>query len=113
MALLGYTRMSTAHQDAQLQTDALLAAGVHPEHLFPDVVSGSKEARIRSGMQQLLAFARSGDTDLLRVFWTAELVDFSTLPVLAVDNHSGLRWAGDIRVRSAGGGCCRTLRYIG
>ncbi|MET3923784.1 APC family permease, partial [Arthrobacter sp. UYEF20] len=31
--------------------------------------------------------------ELPRGFRTAELVDSSTLPVLAVDNHSGLRWA--------------------
>ncbi|WP_354576844.1 RHS repeat-associated core domain-containing protein, partial [Frigoribacterium sp. UYMn621] len=30
---------------------------------------------------------------LLRGFRTAELVDSSTLPGLAADNHSGLRWA--------------------
>jgi hypothetical protein len=30
-------------------------------------------------------------TELLRGFRTADLVDSSTLPRLAVDNHSGLR----------------------
>jgi hypothetical protein len=29
-------------------------------------------------------------TELPRAFWTAELVDSSTLPMLAVGNHSGL-----------------------
>ncbi|WP_197515664.1 helix-turn-helix domain-containing protein [Arthrobacter sp. U41] len=47
---------------------------------------------------------------LLRGFRTAELVDSSTLPRLAVDNHSGLRWAGGNPARSDGAGCCKTPR---
>jgi len=39
-----------------------------------------------------------------------ELVDSSTLPRLAVDNHSGLRWAAGNRARSDGAGCCKNLR---
>lgn len=50
---------------------------------------------------------------LLRGFRTAELVDSSTLPGLAVDNHSGLRWGVGSRALSAGVGCCRTPRCIG
>ena len=50
---------------------------------------------------------------LLRGFRTAELVDFSTLPGLAADNHSGLRWVVGSRARSAGAGCCKTPRCIG
>ena len=48
---------------------------------------------------------------LPRGFRTAELMDSSTLPGLAVDNHSGLRWAAGNRARSAGVGCCKTPRY--
>lgn len=43
-------------------------------------------------------FDRAG-CELLRGFRTAELVNSSTLPRLAVDNHSGHRWAGGNRVR--------------
>ncbi|HZJ07609.1 MAG TPA: acyltransferase [Nocardioidaceae bacterium] len=51
--------------------------------------------------------------ELPRGFRTAELVDSSTLPGLAVDNHSGLRWAVGNRERSAGAGCCKTPRCSG
>ena len=50
---------------------------------------------------------------LPRRFRTAELVFSSTLPGLAVDNHSGLRWACGSRVLSAGAGCCRSPRCSG
>ena len=42
MRLLGYTRVSTAGQDAQLQLDALVGAGVQKRDVFSDVTSGSK-----------------------------------------------------------------------
>ncbi len=39
---LGYTRVSTSSQDAQLQLDALVAAGVQKRDVFTDVTSGSR-----------------------------------------------------------------------
>lgn len=44
MRHLGYTRVSTATQDAQLQLDALLGAGVQKRDVFSDVTSGSRTA---------------------------------------------------------------------
>ena len=44
MRLLGYTRVSTASQDSQLQVDALLGQGVQRRDVFFDVTSGSKTA---------------------------------------------------------------------
>lgn len=44
MRHLGYTRVSTASQDAQLQLDALVAAGVQKRDVFFDVTSGSRTA---------------------------------------------------------------------
>jgi hypothetical protein len=38
---LGYTRVSTSNQDAGLQLDALVAAGVQKRDVFADVTSGS------------------------------------------------------------------------
>ena len=61
MRLLGYTRISTAAQDAQLQLDALLSIGVQKRDVFADVTSGSKAAATRPGMQQLLEYAEAGD----------------------------------------------------
>ncbi len=62
MRLLGYTRVSTSSQDAQLQLDALLATGVQKGDVFADVTSGSKAAVERPGMKKLLAYAEKGDT---------------------------------------------------
>lgn len=45
MRLLGYARVSTAGQNAQLQLDALLEAGVQKRDVFADVTSGSKDAK--------------------------------------------------------------------
>jgi DNA invertase Pin-like site-specific DNA recombinase len=62
MRLLGYTRVSTISQDAQLQMDALVAVGVEPRDVFADVTSGSRKAVDRPGMRRLLEYAAPGDT---------------------------------------------------
>lgn len=62
MRLLGYTRVSTAGQDAQLQVDALVGAGVQKRDVFSDVTSGSRTAAERPGMKRLLDYAQDGDT---------------------------------------------------
>jgi DNA invertase Pin-like site-specific DNA recombinase len=88
MALLGYTRISTVHQDDQLQRDALLKAGVLPEHIYSDVVSGSRDVRTRPGMMKLLQFVRAEDTI---VVWRIDRLGRSLLDVLAT--------VADFRVR--------------
>jgi DNA invertase Pin-like site-specific DNA recombinase len=80
MALLGYTRISTVHQDDQLQRDALVKAGVLPEHIYSDVVSGAKDVRTRPGMMKLLHFVRAEDTI---VVWRIDRLGRSLLDVLA------------------------------
>jgi DNA invertase Pin-like site-specific DNA recombinase len=80
VALLGYTRISTVHQDDQLQRDALLNAGVLSEHIYSDVVSGSKDVRTRPGMMKLLQFVRAEDTI---VVWRIDRLGRSLLDVLA------------------------------
>lgn len=62
MGQLGYTRVSTSNQDAQLQLDALLSVGVQKRDVFADVTSGSKTAIERPGMKRLLEYAEEGDT---------------------------------------------------
>lgn len=54
MRLLGYTRVSTASQDSQLQGDALLGEGGQRRDVFFDVTSGSKTEVSRPGMKRLL-----------------------------------------------------------
>jgi len=54
--LLGYTRVSTTSQDAQLQLDALIKDGVQKRDVFADVTSGSRAAIERPGMKKLLEY---------------------------------------------------------
>ena len=56
--LIGLARVSTDAQDAQLQQDALTAAGC--EQLYTDTVSGS--VTTRPGLTQALSHLRAGDT---------------------------------------------------
>lgn len=79
MRQLGYTRVSTSSQDAQLQLDALVRAGVQKRDVFTDVTSGSKAAAERPGMQKLLAYAEPGDTV---VVWRVDRLGRSLIDVL-------------------------------
>lgn len=79
MRLLGYTRISTASQDAQLQLDALVSAGVQPRDIFSDVTSGRKTAAERPGMVKLLDYAQEGDTV---VVWRVDRLGRSLIDVL-------------------------------
>src|SRR5512137_3045105 len=58
--LLGYARVSKDKQELQLQTDALLKAGVPKQLMFVDKVSGAKVAR--PGLDECLGQLREGDT---------------------------------------------------
>lgn len=59
MTLLGYARVSTTDQDLSLQRDALLAAGIDPERLYEDQMSGKRDDR--PGLEQCLKALREGD----------------------------------------------------
>lgn len=98
MRHLGYTRVSTSSQDAQLQLDALVAAGVQKRDVFADVTSGSKAAADRPGMKKLLAYAEDGDTV---VVWRVDRLGRSLIDVLNTVNL--LRERG-IHVRSISDG---------
>jgi len=56
--LVGYARVSTDDQNLDLQRDALKKAGC--EQIYEDQLSGARAER--PGLQQALAYARSGDT---------------------------------------------------
>lgn len=65
MALIGYMRVSKSDgsQTTDLQRDALLAAGVDPDHLYEDRASGKKEDRPE--LASCLKALRPGDTLLV------------------------------------------------
>lgn len=83
MRLLGYTRVSTASQDSQLQLNALLSAGVQKRDVFSDVTSGSRAAADRPGMRKLLEYAEAGDT---LVVWRVDRLGRSLIDVLNTVN---------------------------
>ena len=58
--LLGYARVSTSKQTLDQQFDALAAAGVDPERIFTDKLSGARDDR--PGLAELPKYARPGDT---------------------------------------------------
>lgn len=58
MVNIGYVRVSTSRQKTDPQRDALEAFGV--ERIFEDKASGAKTDR--KGLNELLAYARDGDT---------------------------------------------------
>ena len=76
---LGYNRVSTSGQDAQLQLDALVAAGVQKHDAFADVTSGGKTALEGRGMKRLLEDAEEGDTV---VVWWVDRLGRSLIDVL-------------------------------
>jgi DNA invertase Pin-like site-specific DNA recombinase len=95
---LGYTRVSTRSQDALLQLDALVAAGVQKRDVFADVTSGSKTAAQRPGMTKLLDYAEPGDTV---VVWRIDRLGRSLIDVL---NTVNLLRERDVALRSISDG---------
>ena len=79
MRLVGYTRVSTSSQDAQLQIDALMDAGVQERDIFSDVTSGSRNAMDRPKMKKLLEYVVEGDTV---VVWRIDRLGRSLIDVL-------------------------------
>jgi DNA invertase Pin-like site-specific DNA recombinase len=58
---LGYARVSTGHQSLDQQLDALSAAGVSPDRIYQDKLSGTSSREQRPGLASLLDYARPGD----------------------------------------------------
>jgi DNA invertase Pin-like site-specific DNA recombinase len=58
---IGYARISTGHQSLDQQVDALTAAGVDPNRVYSDKLSGTSTREQRPGFAALLDYAREGD----------------------------------------------------
>ena len=78
--LVGYERISTdgGRQSADLQRDALIAAGVDARHIYGDKLSGSRDDR--PGLKACLAFLNAGDT---LVVWKLDRLGRSLSHLLA------------------------------
>ena len=98
MRHLGYTRVSTASQDTQLQLDALVDSGVQKRDVFSDVTSGSRAAIERPGMKRLMDYVEPGDTV---VVWRIDRLGRSLIDVLNTVNL--LRDKG-VKIRSLSDG---------
>ena len=98
MRHLGYTRVSTASQGAQLQLDALVDSGVQKRDVFSDVTSGSRAAIERPGMKRLMDYVEPGDTV---VVWRIDRLGRSLIDVLNTVNL--LRDKG-VKIRSLSDG---------
>ena len=77
--LVGLARVSTDHQDAQLQLDALTEAGVHK--IFEEKISTRKAADDRAGLQAALEYVRPGDT---LVVWKLDRLGRSAKELLTI-----------------------------
>lgn len=84
---LGYARVSTADQNAQLQMDALVAAGC--QRTFSEQVSGAQ--RDRPQLAAALEFARSGD---VIVVWKLDRLARSLSQLLATSDMLNQRGVG-------------------
>ncbi len=87
--LVGYARVSTDDQNLDLQCDALKKAGC--EQIYEDQLSGARAER--PGLQQALAYARSGDT---LVVWRLDrlsrsLKDLIDMVATLETKHIGLK----------------------
>lgn len=80
--LIGYARVSTADQDPRMQIDALIGAGVHPESIYQENVSGA--ARKRPQFEAMLKDAREGD---VVVVWKLDRIGRNARQVLEVINR--------------------------
>jgi DNA invertase Pin-like site-specific DNA recombinase len=58
---IGYARVPTGHQSLDQQLDALTAAGVDPNRVYTDKLSGNSTREQRPGLTALLDYARPGD----------------------------------------------------
>jgi DNA invertase Pin-like site-specific DNA recombinase len=88
--LIGYARVSTNDQKLDLQMDALLAAGVHPDRIYTDKASGGPGAK-RLGFAGAMKACRSGDT---LVVWKLDRIGRSLMEVLAVFERLNAKGAG-------------------
>lgn len=87
--LVGYARVSTNTQELQLQTDALLKAGIPKRLIFVDKISGSKAER--PGLDACLKEVQAGDT---LVVWRLDRLGRSVRHLIDVVEELGNRKVG-------------------
>src|SRR5690348_5051484 len=89
--LIGYARVSTTEQNTDLQRRALTDAGVRPEDIYEDQVSGAVSAAFRPGLAQALAACSTGDT---LIVWRIDRLGRSLIDVLNTAENLTVRGVG-------------------
>src|ERR1035437_10118688 len=87
--LIGLARVSTDAQDAQLQQDALTAAGCG--RVYTEKISTRKAATERAGLSAALDYLRAGDT---LVVWKLDRLGRSVKDVLRIADDLHARGVG-------------------
>jgi DNA invertase Pin-like site-specific DNA recombinase len=87
--LIGYARVSTAEQNLDMQTTALIRAGVDPGMIFIDTISGATN-KLRPGRASAMRQLRKGDTLLV---WKTDRVSRSLFDLLTLLNSIDERGA--------------------
>src|ERR1035441_3195041 len=87
--LIGLARVSTDAQDAQLQQDALTAAGCG--RVYTEKISTRKAATERAGLSAALDYLRAGDT---LVVWKLDRLGRSVKDVLTIADDLHARGVG-------------------
>lgn len=86
--LIGYARVSTPDQSLDMQIQALIKAGVDPQHIYSETISGALAKRPR--LEAALKAADEGDT---LVVWKLDRLGRSTLDLL-----KRLEWMGEHKI---------------
>lgn len=86
---IGYQRVSTDDQDLALQHDALVGAGVDPERIFEDRLSGARSDR--PGLAAALKALRKGD---VLVIWRLDRLARSLKDLIRISEELEERGVG-------------------
>ncbi len=78
---IGYVRVSTKNQNLDLQTDALVSAGVSTDAIYADTASG--KIKERPQLQECLKALRSGDT---LIVWKLDRLGRSLIDLVNIVN---------------------------
>ena len=80
--LIGYARVSTEDQKMDLQTDALIKAGVGNDYIFQEKISGAKSKRPE--LENCLRILREGD---VLVVWRLDRLGRSLIELVTIANR--------------------------
>lgn len=87
--LVGYARVSTTDQNTELQTQALVGAGIDERHIYTDQISGAKMER--PSLKKALEFLKKGD---VLVVWKLDRLGRSLSDLISLMKELDKRGVG-------------------